>query len=132
MIGEILYVPLISDDKGSKWHTEKFYSKTCGVFTTYEGAVNGLIEQLVLDEYLAFSQFCDGKSDYDSCADDSDSVDTDVMYEVTVNNESDYIEHLKRIVDGSFEKLCELCESHGDSYYKELWTVIITEHNLRE
>jgi hypothetical protein len=125
------YVPLISDDTGSKWHTGKFHSKTCGIFTTYEGAINGLIENLVLNRYLSFDKYCDMKSDYDSCDSDSDSVDTDVMYEVVVNDESDYITHLKRIVDGWFDKLCELCKSHGDSYYQELWTISISEHYVR-
>jgi hypothetical protein len=41
-----------------------------------------------------------------------------------------FIEYLLNKLDNNFDNLTNICDVHGDSYYKEGWKIQIDEHIL--
>lgn len=135
-MNSLVYVPLIVHGRDKY----EYHTISCGVFTNKKHAINGLLEKLVTNDFISYDMFLDMLSDrlceIDEAKKIGEEIEPDDRFDnLDISNDvtsEQLTQHLQQKVNGDMDLLEEVCQSFGDSYYKDGWKFQIDEHVLSE
>jgi hypothetical protein len=133
-MSQIVYVPLIVHGRDKY----EYHAISCGCFLTKESACNNLLKKLIESNFISYDLFMDILSDrlceIVEAEREGEEIEPDDRFDNVSENitEEEFTQHLTQKVNGNVDILDDICQSFGDSYYKDGWKFQIDEHYLTE
>lgn len=126
-----VYVPLIVHGR----EKYEYHAISCGVFTNKNDAVGALLSKLIEHDFLPYNCFLesleDRKLEYEE-----ENYEENENYKFIMNvdidnfSQEDFCNYLQEKVNCNESNLEDMCQTYGDSYYKDGWKFQIDEHTL--